>query len=292
MSDRLLALRLFMRVARLKSFSRAGREFRLSQPSASRIIARLEREVGATLLARSTRGVNLTDAGSDYLARIEAILLALEEADYAARGTGELGGALRVAVSSSFAIREVVPRLPAFMRQHPALRLALQMSDQRQDLVSESIDVALRFGALADSNAVARRIGTSQRLLVAAPAYLAQAGTPAMPGELAAHALIVGPAGAAAEAWVFSRGGRTLSLRAEGRLSANVNEAATMAAVAGLGIMSTGSWACRAELADGSLVRVLPDWDMGATEINAVFPAGRAAKPAARAFVDHLLRTF
>jgi DNA-binding transcriptional LysR family regulator len=114
MSDRLFALRLFARVAHTGNFSRGGRELGLSEPSASRIVAALEREVGAALLTRTTRGVTLTEAGADYLTRIEPLLAALEEADHAARGTGELRGTLRVALSSSFGVREVIPRLPAF----------------------------------------------------------------------------------------------------------------------------------------------------------------------------------
>ena len=128
MSDRLAALRLFIRVARTGSFSRAGREFRLSQPSASRMIAGLEAEVGAMLFARTTRAVTLTEAGAEYLARIEPLLLQLEEADHAARGTGEIRGLLRVGLSSSFAVREVIPRLPAFLACHTALRIDLLMN--------------------------------------------------------------------------------------------------------------------------------------------------------------------
>ena len=141
MSDRLLALRLFTRVAHAGSFSRAGREFGLSQPSASRVIATLEKEVGAALLTRTTRAVTLTEAGADYLARIEPILAALEEADHAARGTGELRGVLRVALSSSFAVREAIPALAPFTARHPALRIKLLMHDQLQDLVLSLIHI-------------------------------------------------------------------------------------------------------------------------------------------------------
>src|SRR5258708_8386096 len=115
MSDRLFALRLFARIAHTGSFSRGGGELGLSQPSASRIAAELEREVGAALLTRTTRGVTLTEAGADYLARIEPLLAALEEADHAARGTGELRGTLRVALASHFGVRQLTPRLPAFI---------------------------------------------------------------------------------------------------------------------------------------------------------------------------------
>src|SRR2546426_8242830 len=156
MNDRMAALRLFVRVARTGSFSRAGRELGVSQPSTSRIIAALERDVGTALLTRTTRAVVLTEAGSEYLARIEPILDALEEANQAARGTREVRGVLRVGLPTSIAIREVIPRLPGFLDQHPAPRTDLVMDDRRQDLLREGVDVALRFGVLADSSATAR----------------------------------------------------------------------------------------------------------------------------------------
>src|ERR1700749_3100400 len=109
MNDRFFSLQLFARVARVGSFSIAGREIGISQPTASRIVAALEQKVGVALLTRTTRAVTLTEAGTDYLARVDAILTALEEADHAARGTGELRGILRVAVSTSFAVRGILP---------------------------------------------------------------------------------------------------------------------------------------------------------------------------------------
>ncbi|HEU4665411.1 MAG TPA: LysR family transcriptional regulator [Dokdonella sp.] len=288
MTDRIFALRVFAQVARTGSFSKAARELALSQPSVSRIVAALEAEIGVALMTRTTRGLRLTDAGSDYLARIEPILDALEEADHAARGTGELRGVLRVALSSGFAAREVIPRLAGFMARHPALRIELLMSDQRQDLVGERIDVALRFGALTDSNATARLIGVSPRIVVAAPSYLRRAGTPRSPEQLAGHAMIVGPS-RTGQPWTFERDGRSHSVRVEGRLKITTHEAAIAAAVAGLGIVSTALWGCREELAAGTLVALLPDWHTGSVEVHALFPAGRAAKPAARAFADHVI---
>jgi DNA-binding transcriptional LysR family regulator len=160
------------------------------------------------------------------------------------------------------------------------------MNDHRQDLVNEGVDVALRFGALTDSNAMARRLGASPRLLAASPAYLAGAGSPDTPGSLANHAVIVGPLGVGPDGWSFQRDGLTTSLRVEGRLTTSVNEAAT--AIAGLGIVSTGLWNCRPELASGALVHVLADWQMKPIELHAMFAAGRTAKPSARAFADYL----
>lgn len=288
MSDRVFALRLFVRIARTGSFSRAAREIGISQPSASRIAAELEHDVGVPLLMRSTRGLTLTDAGAEYLARIEPLLAALDEADHAARGTGELRGTLRVAVTIGFGVRVVIPRLAPFMQRHPALHIDLLMSDQREDLVSEGIDLALRWGELTDSNATARSLGASPRLLAASPAYLARAGSPEMPESLASHEVIISPLGVGLGWWTFERDARVISVRVQGRLTTSVNQAALAAAVAGLGILSTGLWNCRAELESGALVQVLPDWHLKPIKLHAVFAAGRAAKSAARAFADYL----
>jgi len=290
MSDRLSALRLFVRVARTGNFSRAAREVGLSQPTASRIIATLEKEIGALLLTRSTRALALTEAGAEYLARVEPALAALDEADHAARGTGELRGVLRVAASSSFTVHALIPRLDDFLRRHPKLRLMLLINDQRQALISEGVDVAFRFGPLADSNATARRLGSIQRVLVASPPYLRRAGRPKAPADLSSHAMVVGPMGS--DRWTFENDGRQVSLRLEGRVVVSANEGAVAAAVAGLGIAATGIIASRKELANRTLVRVLPDWQMGSVDVHAVFPAGRATKAAARALADHMLGAF
>ena len=287
MSDRVLFRRLFTRVARTGSFSRAARELDLTQSSASRIVSNLERELGVSLLTRTTRAVTLTEAGADYLARIEPILAALEEADQAARGTGELRGILRVGVSSSFAVRELIPRLPAFIDAHPALRVELLMNDQRQELVTEGVDVALRFGKLVDSTATARRLGIVGCLLVASPAYLRKHGRPDNPAAIADHSVIVGPVGSG-RGWTFQKDGRMTSIRIDGRLLISTNEATVAAATSGLGIASTSLWGCRAELDAGTLVQVLSDWEMAPVELHAVFPAGRAVKPSARMFGDWL----
>ncbi|QBR04144.1 LysR family transcriptional regulator [Paraburkholderia pallida] len=292
MNDRFFSLQLFARVARSGSFSVAGREMGISQPTASRIVAALEKQVGVALFVRTTRAVTLTEAGSEYLSRIEPILVALEEADHAARGTGELRGILRVATSSGFAIRGVLPRLARFADQHSALRIEFVLNDDRQDLVGESVDVALRVGVLEDSTAIARKIGTVHRVVVAAPAYLARAGTPAAPLDLAGHTIIVGPAGRGMEGWTFWRDGKEDSVRVEGRFILNGTDAAVAAAVAGLGILSTADFSVMNELRTGQLARLLPDWEMGSADMNVVLPAGRAAKPSARAFSDFMATEF
>lgn len=290
MNDRFIALKVFIRVALAGSFSAAAAELGMTQPTASRIVAVLERQVGAALLIRTTRAVALTEAGVDFLARSEAILIALEEAEHAARGTGELRGVLRVAASHSFAVRTLMPRLPRFTEQHPGLRMEFMLADASHHLVSDSVDVALRIGALEDSSVVARKIGVVKRVLVAAPRYLARAGMPTRPGDLTAHAIIVGPAGRSPDAWSFRRSGKTVKVRVNGRYAIDSAEAACAAAAAGLGILSIGQGSVGAELRSGALVRLLPRWEMGSSDISVILPAGRAAKPSARAFVDFVAR--
>ncbi len=289
MNDHLDALRLFVRVARRGSFSAAGRELGVPQSTASRTIAALERRMGAALLLRSTRAVTLTDAGADFLARIEPILADLDEAEQAARGSSEWRGLLRVGLGSGLAVRLVIPRLKPFLDRHPALRIELMLDDQHQDLVTDGVDVALRFGRLADSTATVRKLKTWPRLLAASPGYLAQAPALDTPADLAAHALIVGPQGAGE--WTFRKDGAVTSIRIEGRLKIPVFEGALAAAAADMGIVLTSPAGSRRELDTGALVHVLPDWDLGTLDLHAVFTGGRAAKPSARAFVAYLAET-
>ncbi len=290
MNDKLLALRLFVRVAHTGSFSAAARELDLSQPSVSRIVAALEKDVGEALVARTTRAFTLTDVGTQYLTRVEAILASLEEADHEARGSRELRGSLRIAMPGSFGVREVIPVMPGFLARHPSLAVSLLMSDQLQDTIKDGVDVALRLGKLADSTATARLIGRTQRVIVASPMYLKARGTPETPDDLVAHAAIVGPAGTNAGTWSFQKDGQIVSVRIDSRLTVTGNEAAVAAAVAGMGVVTTALWGCRAELASGSLIQLLPDWKMGEVEAHGMFTPGRTAKPSARALVEYLIK--
>ena len=242
--------------------------------------------MGASLLVRTTRAVTLTDAGAEFLARIEPILAELDEAEHATRHSGELRGALRIAIGTSLAARMVIPHLKPFLERHPALRVDLMLDDDRQDLVKEGVDVAFRFGALTDSTAIARKLVTWPRVLAASPDYLATAPPLNGPTDLAAQRVIVGPQGVGD--WTFRKGGTTASVRLDGRLRITVLQGAHVASVEGMGIVLTTLPAIRRELESGALVRLLPEWDMGAVDVHAVFPNGRAAKPSARAIVDYV----
>jgi DNA-binding transcriptional LysR family regulator len=287
MNDYLSALKLFVRVARRGNFSAAGRDLNMPQPSVSRIISSLEQEVGALLLNRTTRAVSLTEAGTEFLERIEPILAALDEAEEFIRGNGELRGTLRIGLSSTFALRAVVPTMPAFLERHPRLRIEYVLDDMRQNFTTEGLDVSVRFGPLADSGAVARRLGATPRVIVAAPAYLKAHGMPQGPSELASHRIIVGPM-TSGHSWSLLKDGKAVSVRFEGAIIAAFNEVSTASAVAGMGIACLSHAGCLRELSSGELVRLLPEWDMGSIEINALFPAGRAAKPAAKLYIEYL----
>lgn len=289
MNDRLFALRLFTRLAQTGSFSKTARELGISQSTASRALAALERELGTALLHRTTRAVSLSSAGADYLARIEPILAALEEADASARSAKEVRGKLRVALPYSLGVRVIVPALPQFLARHPGLTLDVLLDDARHDLVRDDIDVAVRIGVLSGASATARKLGQIPRVLVASPQYLERAGTPTSPSELSRHAVLFGPLSSHAEAWSFRRGDEVVRVQVEARLKLSANEGVVAAARAGLGIASTGRWGCRAELASGALLPLLGDWELRGADVHAVFPAGRATKAGARAFADFLL---
>ncbi len=292
MSDRISTLQLFCRVARTGSFTAAGQEVGLSQPSVSRIISGLEKDLGGALFVRSTHAVNLTEVGEQYLQRIEPILASLEEANHMVHGDGTLRGRLRLGIATSFAMREIIPRLPAFLDGNPELKLDLVLADSFQELIDQSIDVAFRFGKLNDSTMVARKLTESPRILAASPAYLEKAGTPKTPTDLVQHKVIIGPSGAGAAGWRFKKDGKELSIQVENQLTVTVNEASTVAALAGMGIISSALLGCRAEIDSGNLIRLLPDWEIGSVEVHAVIAAGRNAKPSARAFVDYIVSSF
>lgn len=279
---------LFSRVARTGSFTTAGKEAGLSQPSVSRIISNLEKDLGVLLFARSTHAVRPTEAGEEYLTRIEPILADIEEANHFIRGTGELRGKLRIGAAASFAQREIIPILPSFLEQHPKLKVNLVLTDARQDLIDEAIDVAIRYGPLDDSTMVARKLGAPPRIIAASPTYLAQAGAPKQPTDLVDHQIVLSPSSVSKTAWRFEKDGKVQSIRVDGRLMVTVNEASTAAALAGIGIVNTALWGCRKEIEDGSLVRLLPEWDLGNIELHALLAGGKRTKPSARAFTKHL----
>ena len=288
MNDRLQQLALFVRTVESGSFSKAAREFGLSQPSVSRAIAALERRLGVKLLVRTTRQVSATDAGEALLARARDALLALDDAESAARGADRLSGLLRVALPPEYGVRRIVPLLPAFFAQHPLLKIDLMMSDRYENLIAEGADLALRIGDLPDSSFVARKLESARRVFIAAPSYLGCRGAPLSLANLAGHDVISGPADTGDETWVARRNGLTERQVVNPRIHSRSATGVVACAAAGLGVAIGSLWMCAEALASGEIVEILPDYALDPVQAYVVFPAGRRPSQRARAFSDYL----
>jgi len=290
MSDRIQQLNVFTRAADGGSFSRAARELGLSQPSVSRIVSELEARLGVKLVLRTTRRLTLTEAGAAFLARARRVLSELEDAEDLARGIDSLRGTIRVVLPVLFGTRAVIPHLPEFIARHPGLRVKLMLSDERQNLVVEGADVAIRFGPLGDSAFGARKIATTERWVVATPAYLQARGIPKTPADLAEHECIFGPGGFGRVRWTFTRAGKTETVPVRGRVCTD-SAAGTLACLtAGMGIAIASDVMSGPEIESGTLVRLLPGWTMEGADVYAVFPAGPRPSAKVRALVDHIAR--
>ena len=288
MNDRLQQLALFVRTVESGSFSKAAREFGLSQPSVSRAIVALERRLGVKLLVRTTRQVSATDAGEALLARARDALLAIDDAESAARGADRLSGLLRVALPPEYGVRRIVPLLPAFFARHPLLKIELMMSDRYENLIAEGADLALRIGDLPDSSFVARKLDSARRLFIAAPSYLAIRSAPMSLADLARHDIISGPAGTGDETWVARRNGRIERQMLSPRIRSRSATGVVACAVAGLGVATGSTWMCADALASGEVVEILADYMLDPVQAYVVFPAGRRPSQRARAFSDYL----
>jgi DNA-binding transcriptional LysR family regulator len=289
MSDRLQELTVFVRAAESGSFSRAARELGLSQPSVSRIIGELEARLGVKLLLRTTRRITVTDAGALFLGRAREILAEIEDAEDAARGLDSLRGTIRIAMPIVYGTRQIIPRLPKFLGLHPLLRVEMSVADQRQDLVAEGADVAIRLGELDDSAFGARKLETLPRFLVASPSYLAARGTPKTPADLASHDCIFGPGLFGRASWSFSRNGTETSVDVRGRIHTDSGPGVFASALAGLGIAMTSPVMAGPEIKAGALVPLLKSYKLSPIEVHAVFPGGPRPSTKVRALVDHLV---
>jgi DNA-binding transcriptional LysR family regulator len=290
MSDRMQELAVFARAAESGSFSRAARELGLSQPSVSRIIGELETRLGVTLLLRTTRRITVTDAGALFLDRAREILAEIEDAEDAARGIDSLRGTIRLAIPVIYGTREIIPRLPKFLAAHPLLRVEMAVTDERQDLVAEGADVAIRLGELKDSVFGARKLETLERMLAASPVYLKARGTPKTPADLASHDCIFGPGNFGRASWSFRRNGTETSVDVRGRIHTNSGPGLFASLMAGLGISMASTVMCQAEIKAGTLVPLLRQYKIDPVDVHAIFPGGPRPSTKVRALVDFLAR--
>jgi len=284
-------LRVFERVAALRSFSAAARALGLPKSSMSRGVARLEAGLGTRLLQRTTREVVLTEPGRVLQERCVGILANVAEAsDQVASLGAEPRGRLRVSAGIGFGINVLSEILPRFLNRYAEVNLSLDLTSRLVDLVGEEVDVAIRLGPMPDSQLVARRLGTMQRFLCAAPDYLERRGTPHTLNDLRSHDTVEMPGGdGRPRPWVFTAvGSDTVVIEVPPRLT--VNEAVTIQRLvlngAGLGVLS--GYLCTPGLAAGHLVRLFPEWTLPPVEVSVVFPSNRELAPAVRAFVDFL----
>jgi DNA-binding transcriptional LysR family regulator len=236
--DRLQSMAVFVRVAELGSFSTAARQLGLSKSAVSKHVTALEERLGVRLINRTTRRLALTEVGSVYRDYCARIVLEAEEAELTAASHGvEPRGKLKVNAPMTFGFLHLGPLLPAFLARHPGIAVELVLNDRFVDLLEEGYDVAVRIGRLADSTLIARRLATARFVCAASDAYLAGAGVPAQPIDLARHNCLRYSYRRQPDEWSFSRGEHQATVRVGGNLQANNGDALRAAACEGLGIV-------------------------------------------------------
>jgi DNA-binding transcriptional LysR family regulator len=286
--NRWAAMEAFVRVVDAGSFSAAARHLHVGQPAVSKMIAQLEKRLGVRLLLRSTQGLTPTEAGLGFYERAKRAIEEADEAESAARGANaSLSGELRICAATTFARLHVVPRLAAFLGEHPELEMQVILDDRNIDLIEAGIDVALRMGSLEDSSLVARKIAQSPRRVLATPAYFKKHGEPKAPLDLVTHQAIVYDVGGGGRGWTFRKGSTETSVSLTGRVRVTAAEGVREAVLSGLGLAVASEWMFP-ELKRGRVLMVLEDWMLPPMELWAIFPIGRRMSAKARAFVTFI----
>jgi DNA-binding transcriptional LysR family regulator len=286
-------IRLFVMAADRLNISAAGRQLGLAPAVASARLSKLENQIGADLLHRTTRKVALSLEGAEFLPFAREIL-AQEDAAFAALGHGstDVRGRLRFAASSTFAQLFIAPVLPEFLERYPGVTLELKLSDTQMDLIEGGFDLALRIYAIEDSSLRARKLADDKRILCASPDYLARHGTPEEPGDLKGHQILGFMDGAART--LLADGNKPPCTfpppDADKRVICDDGASMRIATKAGVGISMSSSWSIDQEIRDGSLVRVLPDYEIDdQSAIWLVYPKLNVLTAKVRVFIDFLL---
>ncbi len=285
--DRFDAMTAFAAVADRKSFSSAARHLKMSPPAVTRLVAALEDHLCVALLRRTTRTVTLTDAGARYLERVKRILAETEEAESAAQAElATPSGRLVISAPVAFGRIHIGPLVAEYLKLHSQVTGELLLSDRYVNLVDDGIDVALRIGELGDSSLIARRAGTTRRVVVGAPKYLAERGTPATLADLKEHDVVRFVGGALD--WSFV-GGERLELPA--RYLTNSVDCAIDYVVRNGGLVSLLAYQAADAVASGALRIVLSDFERPPLPIQFVYPTSRLLSSKVRAFIDLALAT-
>lgn len=285
-----LDLKIFARVVEAGSLSAAGRELHISPTVVSKRLTRLEEQLGARLLQRTTRQLTLTEIGEGYHSRIVEVLNALEEAEAFVSGTGKPRGVLRISAPTSFSRMHIAPRLRCFYETYPDVRLELDLNDELVDLIAGGFDVVVRIGELEDSSMVARRLAPNRRVFCAAPEYLEKFGEPELLEDLQDHRLV---AASSQIEWKVEGPDGMRVVRPQSIFQTNSSEVVREAVVSGLGIGLRSTWDVSNQLKSGLLKRILPAYT-GSSRVGiyAIYPSRRLVPPKVRAFVDYLADLF
>lgn len=283
-------LAVFVRVVELGSFTAAADDLEISKAVVSKYVGRLEQELGARLLQRTTRRLTLTEAGEGFYRRTAA---ALAEVDEARREVAQLSaaprGSLRVSAPVYLGATLLAPLLVEFRRRYPEITLDIDLSNRLVDLVKERFDVAVRISSLGDSSLVARKLAPCPQVVCAAPVYLERRGVPQVPADLRAHDCLIYGLDRVPHEWrLRPRKGRWVAVTVRGPLRCNNDHMLKQATVDGLGLRQFPRPFVEAELKDGRLVEVLRDYESPPLGIYAVFAARQHLPPKVRAWVDFL----
>lgn len=284
--DRLDELAIFVAVIQYGSLAGAARRLHRSPPAITRAIAALEQRFGARLVERTTRRLAPTEAGLRLAERARVLLNDYQDAVMDTAET-QLAGLLRITAPVQFGRRHVAPVVLSFLDLYPQIQVDMQLSDRNLDLIDEGLDVAIRIGHLRDSTKVARRLGEVTRVTVASPAYLSRRGRPREPGQLADHETIVSTLRPTFREWRFGPHENSDRIRLTPRLMLNDIETQLLAARAGMGITRLLSYQVADDLASGSLVRLLPEYEPLPLPVQLVANKAQLMPSKVRAFWDY-----
>jgi len=288
--DRVECMRAFVEAVKANGLAAAARNLDVPRSKISKQIQALETALGVQLLMRTTRSLHLTSVGAEYYESAREILAALDEAEQQVQaGAGQVKGVLCINAPMSFGVRMLAPLIPVFHAQYPEIELKVMLEDQLVDPIQGGFDVTIRVASLPDSSLSARTIVQAPRVLVAAPAYLARAGTPRAPQELEGHAFLQYGYLQGGTTLQLSRGRETARAAVRGPLCANNGDLLARAAEAGMGIALLPMFIVDEALGAGRLVTVLDDWQAPPIAVNAVFPTARRMPLKTRVFVDFLV---
>lgn len=292
--DKLKQLESFVAVAAKGSLTAAAAAEGIAPAVVGRRIDALEERLGVKLLVRTTRRITLTHEGSAFLEDCQRLLADLSNAEASVSAGGvKASGYLRITAPAGFGRRHVAPLVPGFVARHPDVKVSLNLSDRLVDIVNEGYDCAVRVGDLPESSLVSVRLADNRRLCVASPRYLARAGTPKHPNDLAQHdCLTLSTEASQTRGWAFTLDGEVNHLRLTGSLSCNDGQVLHDWCLAGLGLAWRSTWEVESHLASGDLVSVLDDYAAPPNGIYAVFAQRKHLPLRVRLWVDHLKQTY